>query len=97
MSKNLTEKQWLRIIKMYKNNQMDLAIENYIRWTGRKNIIFWQLRNRIKNKSKMLDNQNMKKVKTIKSKKRDDSDIPNIVNELTIEQLKEIANDWIKN
>jgi len=41
----------------------------------------------------MLDNQNMKKVKTIKSKKRDDSDIPNIVNELTIEQLKEIAND----
>lgn len=103
MSRNLKKEEWVHVISIYKTHGIYAAAQKYCKMTDfikkSKKSANW-LRNRIIKKAKLVDNYGMSKLNRVKgsgrAKKRDDSDIPGIINELNEEQLKEIAKLWIK-
>ncbi|AOG60422.1 transposase [Spiroplasma helicoides] len=100
MSKNLTVEEWMKIIQIYKKQGIQIAEQEY-RIIKAKQIKFSQfIKKRIKQKTYLVDNYGMKSLNRKKGsgryKKRDDSDIPGIISDLTEEQKREIIEDWIK-
>lgn len=99
MSKNLTKKQWIEIIKIYKNEGENNAIKIYLNHKPSVMDIS-HLKQRIRLKSNLVDNNGMKTLNRVKGsgrpKQRDDSDIPDIIDELTEIQKREILEHWIK-
>ncbi|QGS51439.1 hypothetical protein [Spiroplasma tabanidicola] len=94
MSKNLTIEQWAEIIGIYKTKGIKIAEQEYRKFKLKEIKFSQNLQKRIKQKAYLLDNYGMKSLKRKKGsgrhKKRDDSDIPGIINDLTEEQKREI-------
>lgn len=99
MAKNLTIKQWLKVIKNYNSNGIQKAVNSYLNY--KKANINQELKNRIRKKANLYNNKGMEILNrrngSGRPKKRDDSDIPSIIDDLTEEQKREIIEDWIKN
>ena len=98
MSKNLTKDEWLKVIKTYRESGAWEAEEQYRNIKGDFQMNGQDLRTRIRLKSKMLDNIGMTilESKQGRPKKRDDSDIPSIIDKLNDEQKREIIEGWIR-
>ncbi|ATZ21255.1 hypothetical protein [Mesoplasma tabanidae] len=99
MSKHLTKEQWINIIKINDELSINKAAIEYLKITG-KEVDLKELVRRIRNKRILLDNKVMKalqrKAGSGRPPKRDDSDIPSIIDELNEEQKNEIIEAWIK-
>ncbi|ATI73649.1 IS3 family transposase [Mesoplasma florum] len=106
MSKNLKIEEWIEVIKIFNLYGSEKAIEKYCKFSNLKLNSYRSkinLRTRIRDKSILVDNYGMKTLKRKqgsgrpnKKPLRDDSDIPSIIDKLNDEQLKEIAELWIK-
>lgn len=102
MSKNLKKDEWLRVIETYRKNGTWEAEKQYRKITDNFQIKGRELRARIRLKSKMLDNIGMTIFETKtrnkqgRPRKRDDSDIPSIIDKLNDEQKREIIEGWIR-
>ncbi|AUF83426.1 hypothetical protein CXP39_01240 [Mesoplasma syrphidae] len=94
MSKHLTKQEWIEIIKIKNEISMNKAFREYLKITG-KQVKIYDLIRRIRNKSNLIDNIGMEALKRNQGSgrppKRDDSDIPSIINDLTDEQKNEIV------
>ena len=103
MARNLKIKEWVLVIEIYKKEGVNKAANKYISITGLNltKIGYFDLKARIKIKSKMLDNIGMKSLKRKpgagRPRKEDHSDIPGIIDDLNEEQKRSIIEDWIKN
>ncbi|WP_198514020.1 DDE-type integrase/transposase/recombinase [Williamsoniiplasma luminosum] len=99
MSKQLTTSEWVEIVEIYNKKGIDLAVTEYLK-TRDKNLHLKDARKRIRKKAKLLDNLGMQEYKKKKINgrplKRDDSDIPGIIDKLNEEQKREIIEHWIK-
>lgn len=104
MSKQITINQWIKVIKIRKNLGNKEAYKYYLSIND-SNITYRNFVNLSSRKIKIIDNNNMKTLKrkpgsgfksTGRTKKRDDSDIPSIIDELNEEEKREIIENWIK-
>ncbi|PPE05799.1 IS3 family transposase [Williamsoniiplasma lucivorax] len=99
MPKQLTKQQWINVIEIYKKQGISDAVKSYLK-IRKHNPNLKELRRWIRKKAKLLDNLGMEAFKSKKGSgrlnKRDDSDIPQIINDLTEEQKNEILEHWIK-
>ncbi|WP_035026160.1 hypothetical protein, partial [Williamsoniiplasma lucivorax] len=89
MPKQLTKQQWINVIEIYKKQGISDAVKSYLK-IRKHNPNLKELRRWIRKKAKLLDNLGMEAFKSKKGSgrpnKRDDSDIPQIINDLTEEQ-----------
>lgn len=99
MAKHLNEEQWIYISSIQKKYGIDYAISQYILLSGSTSIRK-TIRKHISKKIILIDNNDMNKLDRKKGsgrpKKRDDSDIPSIIDELTEAEKREILEHWIK-
>ncbi|AKU79843.1 hypothetical protein [Spiroplasma turonicum] len=100
MSKNLTVEQWLKIINIYKNEGIRIAELEYRIIKSKVLKHSCEIRKRTKRKAKLVNIYGMTSLTRKKGsgryKKRYDSDIPGIIDDLNEEQKREIIEDWIK-
>lgn len=101
MSKNLTKEQWIKVLKIYEKYGVNKAINLYNKING-KYVKERFLRKRIRQKYLLVQNKGMKSLNrkpgsgSGRKPKIDNSDIPEIIDDLTEDQKRQIIEDWIK-
>lgn len=99
MAKHIKTKEWIEVIDLYKKFDRNSAVNTYRSLSGSKSSYKFICK-LIANKIRMINNYGMNTLIRTKGsgrpRKRDDSDIPSIIDDLNEEEKREIIEHWIK-